>query len=61
MCVEMSVRTVFNDKDNFAPSLFGSECEIVGQELRSLTGRNIPVPKNQSPRIHTMTSKNDGA
>ena len=55
---------VINDNNNFAPSLFWSLCEFVGDCFgpqyfssgAALPQKNISV-QNNHPRFHTMTSK----
>ena len=64
----MSNIVIINDNNNFAPSIFRSLCEFVGDCFRpryfssgaTLPQKNTSV-QNNHPWFHTMTSKKDGA
>ena len=60
----MSNIAIINDKNNFAPSIFRSLCEFVGDcfGLRYfLRERKIPRSKKNSPPISHSDLKKDGA
>ena len=58
----------FNDNNNFAPSIFQSLCEFVGDCFgpryfssgATLPQKNTSIQNNHL-RFHTMTSQKDGA
>ena len=60
----MSNKAIINDNNNFAPSIFRSLCEFVGDCFRpqyfasgaTLPQKNTSVQNNHL-RFHTMTSK----
>ena len=64
----MSNIAIFNDNNNFAPSIFWSLSEFVGvcfgpryfSSEAKLPQKNTSVQNNHL-RFHTMTSKKDGA
>ena len=64
----MSNIAIINDNNNFAPSIFRSLCEFVGDCFgpqyfssgATLPQKNTSVQNNHL-RFHTMTSKKDGA
>ena len=57
----MSNIAIINDNNNFAPSIFWSLCEFVGDCFGPRYFSEGVSVQNNHLRFHTMTSKIDGA